>query len=157
MALEKYLVPFIISNIVALFLIFVCYRWFNIGRTLFGLIFISAGVFNFYTATTSPDVYVEVYGSTAVFSFYRDFIYGLFSQHTGLFVRLIAIGQFAAGILLFTRKIYFRLGIIGATIFLAAISPLGIGSAFPCTILMIAGLYLLYRKGTDLHILQKSK
>jgi hypothetical protein len=154
---QEFIIPYIISNSIAFVLIFVCYRWFKAGRILFGLIFLSAGVFNFYTAGTTPDAYVEMYGSTAVFPFYRDFIHGLFSQHTGMFVRLIAIGQLMVGFLLFTKKTYFKMGIIGAMIFLAAITPLGTGSAFPCTLLMIIGLYLLFRRGTDLHVFQKSK
>lgn len=154
MHIQEYLLPYIISNIIGLILIFICYRWFKAGRIVYGLIFLAAGIFNFYTAGKSPETYVEIYGSTALFSFYRDFIYGIFSQHTRLFVRLIAMGQITVGILLFTRKIYFRMGIVGGIIFLLAISPLGVGSAFPCPVLMAFGLYLLFRKGTNLHIFQ---
>lgn len=154
MELQEYLIPYIISNIVGLLLIFICYLWFKAGRILYGLIFLAAGIFNFHTAGESPEVYVEVYGSTALFSFYKNFIYGFFSQHTPLLVRIIALGQIMVGILLFTRKIYFTLGIIGGMIFLLCISPLGIGSAFPCTLFMIIGLFLLLRKGSDTHIFE---
>jgi len=154
MSLQEYLIPYIMSNAVGLLLIYICYRWFRAGRILFGLIFLAAGVFNFYITCKSPEIYVEVYGASAVFSFYKNFIFGFFNQHVALFVRLIAIGQVTVGILLFTRKVCFKIGIAGGVLFLLAISPLGIGSAFPCTIFLIFGLYFLYRKGTDFHIFQ---
>lgn len=154
MNIQEFLLPYLISNIVGLILIFICYRWFIAGRILYGLLFLAAGIFNFYTVGKSSEVYVEVYGSTAVFSFYKSFIYGFFNQHVQLLVRIIAIGQITVGILLFARKIYFKFGIIGGMLFLLAISPLGVGSAFPCTLFMATGLYLLYRKGTETHIFQ---
>jgi len=145
MSLQEYLLPYIISNAIGLLLIYICYRWFRAGRILFGLIFLAAGVFNFYITCKSPEIYVEVYGASAVFSFYKDFIYGFFNEHVTLLVRIIAIGQVIVGIFLFLRGVFFKLGILGGILFLLAISPLGIGSAFPCTVFMAIGLYLLYR------------
>jgi hypothetical protein len=145
MSLQEFLLLYLISNAVGLLLIYVCYRWFKAGRIVFSLIFLAAGIFNFYTAGKSPDVYVEAYGDSAWFSFYKDFIYGFFSQHVTLLVRIIAAGQIIIGIFLLLRGVLFMLGILGGIIFLLAIAPLGIGSAFPCTIFMAFGLYLLYR------------
>jgi len=145
MNLQEFLLPYIISNAVGLLLIYICYRWFKAGRIIFGLIFLAAGIFNFYTAGKSPGAYVEIYGDSVWFSFYKDFIYGFFSQHVTLLVRTIAVGQLAVGIFLFLRGAFFKLGILGGIIFLIAIIPLGIGAAFPCTLFMAFGLYLLYR------------
>jgi hypothetical protein len=91
---------------------------------------------------SNPQAYVD-YGQHAV-GLYQKFIYGLFSSYTSLIVSLIASGQIIVGIFLFMKKNLFVLGIGGGIIFLVAISPLGIGSAFPSTLLMSASLVLLY-------------
>ncbi|MHB2148438.1 hypothetical protein ACX8XP_05225 [Calditrichota bacterium LG25] len=147
MNLQNFLVPYIISNVFSLALIFICSRWFKAGKILWGVIFFAAGAFNILTAFTSPHIYVEAYGPSAVLPFYRDFIYGAFSRYTALYVTLIGVGQITtAGLLLLSHRT-FRLGILGGILFLLAIAPLGLGSAFPCTLLMAVSLVLLWRKG----------
>lgn len=145
MRLQDYLVPYIISQVIALLLIFVCYKWPRIGKIVLVILFFAAGVFNLYAAFNQPQVYVEAYGPAAVFLFYKKFIFGIFSKYATLFVSLIASGQIIVAILLFQRGFLFKLGSIGGMIFLIAISPLGIGSAFPSTILMAISLFLLLR------------
>lgn len=121
---------------------FICYKWPKIGKVAWGIIFILAGIFNIYMGNSNPQAYVD-YGQHAV-GLYQKFIYGLFSSYTSLIVSLIASGQIIVGIFLFMKKNLFVLGIGGGIIFLVAISPLGIGSAFPSTLLMSASLVLLY-------------
>lgn len=113
---------------------------------IWSLIFGAAGIFNMMTSFRTPNVYVEFYGPSAVLSFYKSFIYGIFSDHTTLFVALIASGQILVAVLLLMRKRLFQLGIIGGIIFLMAISPLGVGSAFPATLFMAASLIVLHKK-----------
>ncbi len=146
MRTQDYLIPYIISNVVSILLIFICYKWHKTGKILWSLIFSAAGIFNIITVFKTPHVYVEAYGQAAVFSFYKNFIYGVFNNHTTLFVTLIASGQILVAILLFMRKGLFKFGIIGGIIFLIAISPLGTGSAFPSTIFMAVSLIILYKK-----------
>jgi len=107
-----------------------------------GIIFILAGIFNIYTGNSNPQAYVD-YGQHAV-SLYQKLIYGLFSSYTSLIVSLIASGQIIVGIFLLMKRTLFVLGILGGIMFLVAISPLGIGSAFPSTLLMSISLVLLY-------------
>lgn len=107
-----------------------------------GIIFILAGTFNIYNGISNPQIYVD-FGQSAV-GLYQKFIYGIFSSYTSLIVSLIALGQILVGISLFMKRIPFLLGILGGIIFLVAISPLGIGSAFPSTLLMSISLVLLY-------------
>jgi hypothetical protein len=146
MHLQDYLVPFIVSNIVGAAFIFVCFKWPRVARYVWGVCFLAAGLFNIYSGWTSPQSYVEMYGKTALLSVYKDFIYGIFSDQTQIFVTLIASGQIAVGVLLFFKKIPFLVGIIGGIAFLVCISPLGVGSAFPATVLMAVSLFLLQRK-----------
>ena len=146
MNMQDFLVPYIISNIFSLVLIFMCYKWLKAGKVVWGVIFFAAGAFNLFSAFTNPQIYVQAYGASAVLSLYRDFIYGAFSRHATLFVSLIAIGQMTTAALLNVSERTFPFGISGGIIFLLAITPLGLGSAFPSTLLMAVSLWLLWRK-----------
>jgi len=141
--LKAYLIPLIISNLVAILLIFICLKWPRAGRIAWIVIFLAAGLFNIYTASTGPQAYL-MYGKTAVLTGYKQFIYGIFSEHIALFITLIGSGQLLAGVLLMLKRPLVFLGILGGIIFLLSITPLGIGSAFPCTILMTGSLIILY-------------
>ncbi len=142
----EYLGPYIGSNIIAVALIVVAVLRPKIARAIFALTFLAAGVFNAYTALTQPEAYLT-YGELAFLPFYRDFIYGVFSLYTAIFVLAIAAGQLIVGILLaIGRDTLLTLGVIGAIIFLTAIAPLGIGSAFPFSIFAITALVVMVVK-----------
>jgi hypothetical protein len=51
----------------------------------------------------------------------------------------------------------FRSGSIGAIIFLLAIMPFGVGSGFPCTAIMAAAIFLLFRNHNNEFIWQKAR
>jgi hypothetical protein len=134
--------PYAITHAFSFALIFICYKWPKIGKVVWGIIFILAGIFNMYLGNSNPQKYVE-YGQHAV-GLYQKFIYGPFGSYASLFVSLIALGQILVGIFLLMKRTLFLLGILGGIIFLIAISPLGIGSAFPAPLLMVLSLVLLY-------------
>jgi len=147
MNLQDNWLPYVITNAIAFLLIFICYKWPKVGKVAWGIIFMLAGIFNIYTGISNPQSYVD-FGQSAV-GLYQKFIYGVFSSYTSLIVSLIALGQILVGIFLFMKRTPFLLGILGGIIFLVAISPLGVGSAFPSTLLMsisLALLYLRYKK-----------
>ncbi len=144
MDLQDVWIPYVITHIVSFLLILICYKWPKIGKVAWGIIFILAGIFNIYTGISNPEAYVE-YGQNAV-GFYQKFIYGIFSSYTSLIVSLTALGQILVGAFLLFKGKPFLLGILGGIIFLVAISPLGLGSAFPSTLLMSISLILLYSR-----------
>jgi len=135
-------IPYLITHLLSFGLIFICYKWPKIGKISWAVIFIAAGIFNLYSVISDPQQYVNTYGQHAI-PLYKKFIFGFFSTHTLLFVALIASGQIMVGILLFLQKTHFKIGLLGGIIFLTAISPLGIGAAFPSTLLMAFSLILL--------------
>ena len=137
-------IPFIITNALTLVMIFVCFKWPKVGKAAWGIIFILAAVFNSYTAVTDPQAYLG-YGDFAI-GLYKNFINGIFSTHTAFFICLIAIGQFLDGLFLLLRKRLFYLGILGGIIFFVSIAPMGLGSAFPSTLLMALSLIILYKR-----------
>lgn len=141
---QDVLIPYITTHVITFLLIFICYKWPKVGKIVWGIIFILAGIFNMYTGISNPEAYVE-YGQNAV-GLYQKFIYGIFSSYTSLIVSLIALGQILVGVFLLFKQKPFLFGILGGIIFLVAISPLGLGSAFPSTLLMSISLILLYTR-----------
>jgi len=58
----------------------------------------------------------------------------------------IAICQGFIALAMLLKDGPFKLGCIGAMLFLIAILPLGIGAGFPCTAIMAVALFILFRK-----------
>jgi hypothetical protein len=139
---QEYFLPFLITNIISVLLVLVCSKWYGIGKSIFGIIFLTAGVINIFTAIKNPGSYLE-YGKTATLFFYRDFIYGGFRDHIMLIVIFIAIGQLFISLFMFSKGFLLSWGITGAIIFFALISPLGFGSAFPAPLIMLIALLIL--------------
>ena len=137
--------PYVVSHVAAAMFVFAAWRWPRVARWIAGAGFIIAGAFNIRTVSSSPEAYVQGFGPHA-FPPYREFIYGAFARHTVAFVLAIACGQIAAGALTLAPLPWRRLGYAGAIIFLLAITPLGVASAAPSTLIFAAGLVLLFRE-----------
>jgi hypothetical protein len=63
-----------------------------------------------------------------------------------LMIAAIAIGQLLLALAMLWKGWLFKLGTIGGIIFLVAIIPLGVGSAFPFPIITAMAFYKLYRQ-----------
>jgi hypothetical protein len=144
---QEFLLPYLVTNIISAALVFLAFMWPRLTRVLFVLIFAGAGLFNIYTAIAEPSVY-QTYKELAVLAFYRNFIDGFFREHAQLIILIIALGQLSVGALLSGKGRVLRMGVIGGTIFLVAIAPLGFGSAFPATLLMVGALFIIQRRIT---------
>ncbi len=136
------------SNVFALVLVLLSAKWPKIARLLFSVGFVGAGVWNTLTALMRPTFYVTTYGPLATAP-YQAFLYGPFATNPALFVVPIAVGEFAIGVLATGKATWLRLSMVGAMVFLAAIAPMGVGSAFPFSIFGIVAAYLLFRKPLD--------
>lgn len=139
-------VAYLTSNIVGILLVIIAMLWPNVARVLFSILFIWASYYNATTAINDPRIYLG-YADLTSSTLYRDFIYGPFSNNITLFVLLIAAGQMFIGIFSLYRGDLMKMAMVGAIIFLLAIAPLGIGSAFPCTLIMAMAYVILLRKG----------
>ena len=135
----EFIGPYATTNIASAVLVVSAYKWPRVTLILFILIFLAAGVFNSYIALTDPEDYL-LYGDMAVLEVYRHFIHGFFSKYTQEIILTIALGQLCVAALLSFKGKLLKLGIIGGVIFFIAIAPLGVGSAFPATLLMAIAL-----------------
>lgn len=142
---SDYLGPYIATNLVSIGLILLAIKRPGIARSIFVVVFLAAGAFNIYTALTEPEAYLS-YGDLVAFTFYRDFINGFFSRHTREIIVAIALGQLSIGFMLTRTERIRDAGVLGGIVFLVAIAPLGIGSAFPSTLLMAGALVVMWRR-----------
>ena len=140
-------IAYSLSNLVAVLLLWVAWKKPALARALFFLLFAWASWFNTTTALHRPEIYTG-YAPFAFLDVYRRFILGFFAQHTAPLVLGIAAGQAGIALGMLAKRRLFRLGCAGGIVFLLCIAPLGLGSAFPCTALMAAGMWLLYREGS---------
>ena len=136
-------IAWIISNIVALLLLFLSWKRKNAARVLFAILFIWASWTNWQTAHHNPNDYLD-YGKYAI-GFYQKIIDGIFAEHITGFVSLIAVAQLLIGLGLLARGMIVKISCIGGIIFFLGIAPLGFGSAFPFSITACIALFLLYR------------
>ncbi|MFN7118280.1 MAG: hypothetical protein ACK4TA_15880 [Saprospiraceae bacterium] len=147
------LIAYIASNVVAILMLLASWKKPAIARILYLLLFLWASWANTTTALFAPQLYLE-YAQFTFLPLYRDFINGLFSHHVTTLVLGIAVCQFLIGSSMLLKGVIFRLGTMGGIVFLLSIAPLGVGSAFPATLVMAAGLYLLIRKNSNIYLWQ---
>jgi hypothetical protein len=142
---EEFMLPVILANLVALVIMLSSYNFPRFMRFIWGIIFIAAGVVNLITIINEPGIYVDAFGPGAI-DFYKEIIYGPFSKQPGVYVALIAAGQIFVGSLIWSGGLWYYLGLTGGVIFMLAIAPLGVGSAFPSTVFLAFGLIFMMRK-----------
>jgi hypothetical protein len=139
---REYLVPYLISNAVAVTILCLAFVWPRIVKWVWVAVFIWAAAVNTLTARSTPWEYLA-YGGLTPSDLYRQFIEGWFSQHIVPVVLSIAVGQLIIAMLLTYADQARRLGVVGGTIFLIAIAPLGVGSGFPFSLTAIASLFVM--------------
>ena len=143
--LKEYLIQWTISNSVAILFLVVAIWKQKPARLLFALLFSWACWINYTTAHNTPEVYLE-YALLTPFDFLRDFINGWFKEHTTIMVTLISFGQGLIAIGMLLKDWWVRIACIGAIVFLLSIATLGIGSAFPFSIIASVALYFILKK-----------
>lgn len=139
-------IAYTISNIIALLLLLGSWKLPHLTRLLFALLFGGGAWVNATTALEHPEFYL--YYATDAVPVYRAFIQGWFARHSQEMVLLIASGQVLIALSMFTKGCIFRSGCLGGIIFLLAIAPLGVGSAFPFSLTAGVALWLLYRRSS---------
>lgn len=145
---SAYLVGYIISNIVALLILWAAVKRPYLARLMFVVLFGWASVYNYTLAHQRPEEYLN-YAESAI-KWYSDFIRGWFSQHITEMVSWIAIGEAFIAVGMALRDWWLRLACLGVIIFQLAIAPLGAYAAFPFSIIVsIAAFLILKKKDSD--------
>ncbi|MDQ3847270.1 MAG: hypothetical protein M3342_25125 [Bacteroidota bacterium] len=144
---QIYLIAYIISNAVALIMLLTAWKWPQIARLLFFILFAWACWANWTTTLNSPEDYIG-YANLTFSGLYKSIIHGWFSQHIQLAVGFIATCQGLIAFSMLLKGWIYRLGLIGGITFLLAIMPFGVGSAFPCTLIMAIAMAMLWKQHT---------
>lgn len=147
--LPEYALPHAISLTVSVLMLLAVWRRPVLGRALYLALFAWAAPTNLHAVSTHPAQYLD-FANLAVLDVYVDLIRGPFAQHVTLYVSLIGTGQALIAAGLFRGGAAARIAAVGAITFLVAIAPFGVGSAFPCTLIMATGAALLLRHPTAL-------
>ena len=145
MTSTELIIAYSFSNLVAVCLLILAFKRPVTARLLFSLLFLWAAVTNATTAWKNPQVYLE-YADYSPFTFLDNIITGPFSEHITVYVLLIALGQLCIAVFLSFKGWLTKIALTGAIIFLLAITPLGIGTAFPCPLIMAIACYVLLKK-----------
>jgi hypothetical protein len=148
-------IAYIISNMVGWLYLFVAVKKTWIARLMFFLLFSWASWLNLNTASQHPEVYL-VYAEKSI-SIYTDFIQGWFKNHITLFVSCVAVGQGMIAVGMLLKGVWVKLACIGAIIFLLAIAPLGLNSAFPFSLFVSAAAYFIIRNDDKRYLWERRK
>jgi hypothetical protein len=150
--LHQYLVPYLVSQVVAIILLLIAFRNTRLARLIVAVLFIAASAANMYTGLIKPDSYLD-YGWMAV-PLYRDFINGWFSHYIQIIVPVIAIGQLLIGVGMLLKGWWVRWACFGAIIFLLSIAPLLVGSAFPFSLIASWAVLLVLKRDKKTYLWQ---
>ena len=151
---QLYLILLIISNAIAVLQLVAAIKWPRIARLSFFLLFAWACWMNWTTSRQTPDVYID-YANLTWSKWYSDFIHGWFAAHIPLAVGFIALCQAYIAVAMLLKGILFKIGCIGAILFLLCIVPFGVGSGFPATVIMAAAVLVLYKNNSGQFLWQK--
>jgi hypothetical protein len=155
-ALKQNLIPYIISNIIFLLTIVAALKKPMWARIFLAGLFLWASYINSKSVIISPEIYLDYARLTPV-PFYSEFINGYFSRHITECILFVAAGEFLIFLGLLLHNRWVKLACIGGIIFGLAIAPLGVGSAFPATVLMAIAFLILYKNYVHGYIWKKGQ
>jgi len=143
--LQEFWPQYLISNSIALVVLLLAWTKPAAARVTMSVIFLAAWAANTYVAVTDPADYLN-YAQFVVLDAYRNFIHGWFADHTRGAVLSIAAGQFCIGLGMLVGGRLLKPAVVGIVVFGLAIAPFGIGSAFPCSVLLACAAIVLWRR-----------
>lgn len=143
--LKENLVPWAVSNVLAILVLVTAIKWTKLARFLLFLLFAWASWLNYTTVHKTPDDYL-IYATFTPFKTYSNFITHWFKSNLVAVVTKIAIAQGLIAIGLVLKGWVVQLACMGAILFFTAIAPLGVGSAFPATLIAAVATYLIIKK-----------
>jgi hypothetical protein len=142
--------------VVAVLMLLAAWKTPKVARMLFFLLFAWAGYTNWTTAIHDPYSYLNN-ADLALLNGYKQFILGWFSKHIILMVGFIATCQVLIAISMLLKGQIFKIGGVGAIMFLLAIAPLGVGAGFPCTVIMAAALFMILKNSPEQYLWIKAQ
>ncbi|MBD0849591.1 hypothetical protein [Maribacter arenosus] len=153
--LREYFIQWMASNTIAILLLIASFRRPKLARLVFSLLFAWACWLNYTTAHHHPEDYLN-YASMTPFVWVRDFINDWFKGHITGIITVISVGQGLIALGMLLQGWWVQVASVCAILFLLAIIPLGIGSGFPCSLILALAVYIMLKKD-DLDYVWKIK
>ncbi|HEU0295311.1 MAG TPA: hypothetical protein VFR47_21400 [Anaerolineales bacterium] len=94
----------------------------NIGRILWGLFFIASSLFNLFITLPNPDFY-RAFADINFFGFYRWLLLNIALPYATVITSLVVIFELTVGMLILTKGIAVRYGLMGTCLWLLFICP----------------------------------
>lgn len=94
----------------------------NVGRILWGLIFIASSIVNLAVTLPNPGFY-RTFADLTFFPFYRQLILDVAIPNAILITALVVIFEFSIGVLTLSKGEWVRWGLIGTGIWVVFIAP----------------------------------
>lgn len=139
---SKMLGPMISGILLSIIMIAISLRKPNAGRIVFGIFFLVMAIgVNGTITLTNPQLYVD-YGQDALLVLYRELCSNIIALNPVIFGLLLIIYEITIGLLMLSKGLYVKLGLLGSIFFLIAISPVSL-IQIPWLALAIAPAYLL--------------
>lgn len=142
---EQFFIPWSLAIIGSVAILILCHRDPKWGRRGLATLWLIGGLLNVYLAWIYPRDYL-VFGQFTFFPFYRRFIYMILFRQAIWMGALLVVWHF------YLAFQFLRPGALSpwslglATILLLLLAPLGFGSGFPASLILLLGLYALYRR-----------
>ena len=152
---QEYLMPYLISQAVSLIILIAAWKRTKWARWLFAVLFLWASGTNMFIGLTNPDSYLD--NARFAVPLYQDFINGWFSHYNHIIIPLIAVGQFFISIGMVLHGWWVKLACIGSIVFLLSIAPLMVGAAFPFSITVSIGSWLVFLNDDKNYIWKKKE
>ncbi len=143
-------VPYFVSNAVAMGLAVLAWKRPFAARYGYALMFFLAALVNAFTAINNPMDYVNY--SALAWGPYSEFIRGAFVGIVQVFVLLIALGQLLLAFGFLPRGVLLKGACLGSMFFFLAITPLGLGAAFPFPLFAILGALSIFIRSSELRM-----
>jgi hypothetical protein len=138
------LIPFLVSTIFVISIIYLCFVKPNAGRAFLGFFFLAMSLgINGYFTIGNPAAYLD-YAEGALIPLYGQMMTTVVSISPVAFGVLLMIFEITMGLLLLQKKNLVRIGLVGITLFLIGMAPLS-WLQLPWLGLIIA-IYFLFRK-----------
>jgi len=141
---EQFFVPWSFAIILSVLISVLCHRRPKWGRRGLGVVWLMGGLLNVYLAWIYPRDYL-VFGQFTFFPFYRRFIYMILFRQAIWMGAILVVWHFYLAFLFFRPKPLSSLSLGLAAVLLLLLAPLGFGSGFPASLILLLGLYTLYR------------
>ncbi len=131
-------------------------RMANVTRLGFGLLYLLGALFNTVLAASYPQGYLEV-ANSALLPVYKDLWRVVVAPHLPLLLVLLILFEFSSGVLILSKGLGVKLGLLGGLLFNLFLVPLQFVGGMPNLLLAAVQAYLLTKdyRTTVLELFQR--